>query len=145
MKVSELPVIVEQSFEVTVDKVWKAITELKQMTQWYFENIPEFKTEVGFSTRFNVNAPSRDFLHIWTITEVIQNRRITYNWNYEGLDGDAIVSFELFQKKNNTNLVLSMEIIEDFDDSIPEFTRESCLTGWDYFIKERLTSYLNND
>lgn len=42
------PIIVEQTFNTTIDSVWKAITEIKQMRQWYFENIPTFKPEVGF-------------------------------------------------------------------------------------------------
>ena len=35
------PVIVEQSFDQPIEKVWAAITELDQMIQWFFENIHE--------------------------------------------------------------------------------------------------------
>jgi len=39
-------------------------------------------------------------------------------------------------------LTLTTQITEDFDDSIPEFKRESCIGGWNYFLKERLFNYL---
>jgi hypothetical protein len=43
---------------------------------------------------------------------------------------------------NLTKLTLTARVVEDFDDSIPEFKRESCVAGWNYFIKERLSDYL---
>jgi len=113
------------------------------MKQWYFDNIPEFKTEVGFKTQFNVKAPSRDFLHIWTISEVIPFQKIVYNWKFKGLPGSADVSFELFEEKNKTLLRVTNKVIEDFDSSIPEFQRESCQGGWNYFINERLKAFLS--
>lgn len=30
------PIIVEQSFNTSIEDVWKAITELDQMKQWFF-------------------------------------------------------------------------------------------------------------
>ena len=142
MKTTEPPVVVEQFFNVPIHTVWNAITNVDEMTQWFFDNIPDFKAEVGFTTQFNVKAPSRDFMHVWKVTEVITNKKLTYNWTYEGLEGDSFVTFELSPEQNNTKLVLSTNVVEDFDDEIPEFKRESCEAGWNYFIKERLKLYL---
>ncbi len=144
MKITDPPIIVEQLFDNPINKVWKAITELDQMTQWFFDNIPDFKAEVGFKNQFNVKAPSRDFLHLWEVTEVITNKKIVTNWKYKGFKGDSFVTFELFKRDTQTKLVLSTRIVEDFDDSIPEFRYESGVAGWSYFIKERLTAFLNN-
>lgn len=33
--------------------------------------------------------------------------------------------------------------IESFDQNSPEFNRQSCIEGWQYFIKESLFSFLN--
>ena len=142
MKISEPPVIVEQLFDQPLEVVWNAITRLDQMTQWYFENIPEFKTQVGFKTQFNVTAPSRDFLHIWEITEVIPFQKIVYNWTFKDCLGSSDVYFELFEQDSKTLLRVTNKVVEDFDANIPEFRHESCQGGWNYFIKERLTSYL---
>lgn len=51
------------------------------MRQWFFENIESFKPEVGFETQFNVQAESRNFLHMWKIIEVVPMKKIVYNTN----------------------------------------------------------------
>ena len=124
--------------------VWNAITVLDEMKQWYFDNIPEFKAQVGFKTQFNVQAPSRDFLHLWEITEVIPFQKLTYNWTFKNCAGSADVSFELLEQDSKTLLRVTNTVIEDFDDSIQEFKRDSCQGGWNYFIKDSLYNFLKN-
>ena len=119
MKTTEAPVIAEQLFNKTRAQVWQAITDIDQMVLWYFDNIPAFKAEVGFTTQFNVKAPSRDFLHVWKVTEVIPQQKITYNWTFKDCKGSADTSFELFEQDNKTLLRLTNNVIEDFDDTIP--------------------------
>lgn len=142
MKVSDVPVKVKQQFNLPIDIVWDAITQHNQMIKWFFEQIPDFSAEVGFKTQFNVEAPTRDFLHLWEIIDVIPLKHIVYNWKYKGLKGDSTVSFELTYLDNITELSVTTKVLEDFDDSIQEFKRESCLGGWNYFIKDRLFHYL---
>lgn len=113
------------------------------MIQWFFDNIPDFKPEVGFKTQFNVQAPSRDFLHLWEVIEVIPNKKIVTNWKYEGLEGNSFVIFELSEIDKQTKFIVTTTVMEDFDGSIPEFKRESCFDGWNYFIKERLKAFLD--
>ena len=143
MKPTGQPIVIEQLFNQNIEAVWNAITQLKQMKQWFFENIPSFKAEVGFKTQFNVQAPSSDFLHCWKIMEVIPNKKIVYRWKYENIAGEGAVTFELFEENNQTKLVLTNEGLESFLKEIPEFSRESCVGGWNYFIKQRLKEYLN--
>jgi len=143
MKVTEPPVVVEEHFDLPIEVVWKAISDHSEMVQWYFDNIPDFKPNVGFKTQFNVKAPSRDFLHIWEITEVVPFEKLVYNWTYEELEGSADVYFELSNQGESTKLRVTSKVISDFHDDIPEFKRESCLAGWQYFIGERLKTYLN--
>ena len=143
MKTTDLPVIVTQLFDKSVSEVWKAITEQDQMIQWFFKEIPDFKAVVGFKTQFNVHAPSRDFIHLWKVTEVIHQEKIVCNWKYEGFDGDSYITFDIIEVNNQTQLTLTTKVVEDFDDIIPEFNRKSCNEGWNYFIKERLFLYLN--
>jgi len=144
MKTTDPPIIVEHLFNASVETVWRAITESTQMVKWFFDNIPDFKAEVGFKTQFNVKAPSQDFLHLWEITEVIPQQKIVYNWKYQDTEGESFVIFELSQVENHAKLVLTTEVIEDFDDTIPEFRYESGVAGWTYFIKEQLPNYLEN-
>ncbi len=142
MKKTDAPIIIEQSFNIPIKMVWSAFTNLDEMVKWYFENIPEFKAEVGFVTKFDIVSGDRTFPHIWTITEVIPEKKIAYRWQYENYDGDSTVEFNLLEENENTNLKLMVKIHEDFSDQIPEFRRESCIGGWTYFIKDRLKTYL---
>ena len=90
------PIIVEQTFNTSINNVWNAITKVDQMRQWFFENIESFKPEVGFATQFSVQSQNRSFLHIWKLTEVVPLKKIIYNWKYGGYSGDSFVMFELF-------------------------------------------------
>lgn len=144
MKKTDPPIIVKQNFHSPLEIVWKSITELEKMHQWYFENIPSFKPEVGFKTQFNIKSGERNFLHKWEVLEVIPNKLIKYNWKYENYPGDSNVTFELLEENNKTKLKLTVEVLEDFPQNIPEFKRESCIGGWEYFIKDRLKKYLES-
>ena len=142
MRTNEEPIIVEQTFNTSVDIVWNSITEIDKMRQWYFENIPSFKPEVGFEIRFNVQSQDRNFLHIWKVTEVVPLKMIAYNWKYENYPGDSLVKFELFEENNSTKLRLTHQVLEDFPDDIPEFKRDSGVEGWTFFIRKSLKKYL---
>lgn len=144
MKKTDKPIGVEQTFDVSPGELWNAITELSQMTQWFFENIESFEPKVGFETRFVVENEGRTFPHLWKITEVESYKKISYNWKYEGYAGDSFVTFELFELGEKTKLKLVHTITKDFPPNIPEFTRESCMAGWNYFIVQRLNDYLKS-
>ena len=137
MNVNE-PIIVEQSFNVSIETVWEAITNLDQMKQWFFNNIEEFKPEVGFKTQFNVTSENRNFLHLWHIVEVEPLKKIVYNWKYKEYEGDSFVHFELNELSSVTTLQVTTVVIEPFPTNIPEFETESCRQGWNYFIKTDL-------
>ena len=143
MRTHEEPVVVEQEFNRPRADVWNAITKIEEMRNWYFENIPDFKAEVGFCTRFPVDAGDRIFLHLWQVTEVVPQRKVVYNWKYEGHAGDSLISFEVSGDEHSCQLRVTMQVLEDFPEDIPEFTRESCVGGWTYFINERLKAYLD--
>jgi uncharacterized protein YndB with AHSA1/START domain len=142
MKTTDKPIVVKQIFNVSADRLWSAITELKQMKQWFFENIESFEPKVGFTTSFLVENEGRRFMHLWKITEAEPCKRITYNWKYEGYAGDSWVTFEISEQENHTLLTLTHQITESFPQDIPEFKIESCMEGWTWFIKQSLKNYL---
>ncbi|MEC3907137.1 SRPBCC domain-containing protein [Tamlana sp. 2201CG12-4] len=138
----EQPIIVEQTFNTSIKNVWNAITVLDKMTQWFFPNIPSFEPVVGFKTRFIIQVEDRIFPHLWTLTEVIPMKKISYEWKFEGYTGSGISTFELSHIENQTKLKLTFTVLENFPDNIPEFKRESGVAGWNYFINESLKAYL---
>ena len=134
----------QQDFNVSANELWRAITEHDQMIEWCFENIPDFEPIVGFRTQFDVCSGERVFSHIWTVTEVIRHQKIVYDWAYQAYKGKASLSLEVVDRGSTSTLLLSHEVLEDFEDNIPEFTIEACKGGWNYFIKERLLNYLRD-
>lgn len=144
MQAKDPPIIVEQVFNTSRENIWRAITELDQMRQWFFNNIESFKPRPGFETQFNVRSGGRDFLHIWKLIEVIPQEKIIYNWKYKDYPGDSNVTFQLIKKGNKTILKLMHDILEDFPNEIPEFSRESCSQGWNFFIQQSLKDYINS-
>lgn len=144
MKTTDKPIIVEETFNASIETVWDSITNIEQMRKWYFDNIPSFKPEVGFVTQFNVQSEERNFLHKWKIIEVEPLKKINYSWEFEEYPGKSTASFELTSENNLTKLTLTVEVQKNFPDNIPEFARESCIAGWNYFINNRLKNFLEN-
>lgn len=142
MRKEDEPIVVEQTFNRSCDKVWKAITEADEMRQWFFDNIPAFKAEAGFETQFTVHNEGRDFLHLWKVTDVVPGKKLEYDWRFEGYAGDGFSRFELFEQADSTKLRLTFQARESFPQDVPEFKRESGVAGWDYFIRTSLKAYL---
>lgn len=135
-------IIVQESFNAPIQKVWDAITNLDEMKQWYFENIDSFRPVVGAKSSFEVKSGERTFTHMWEVTQSIPPYTIQYRWRYAEYPGDSFVTFNIREESGKTMLVLRASVVEDFPAEIPEFKRESCLAGWEYFIKERLKRYI---
>ncbi|MTI29585.1 SRPBCC family protein, partial [Xanthovirga aplysinae] len=145
MKNTEEPIVVEQSFDSSVENVWDAITVYNKMIKWFFPNLPSFEPVVGFETRFVVQNEGRIFPHLWKLTEVIPMKKIIYDWRYEGYPGRSVVIFELMEEGNKTKLKLTSKVLEDFPDHIPEFKRESGVEGWSYLIQKSLKEYIEEN
>jgi uncharacterized protein YndB with AHSA1/START domain len=56
------PFVIERTFNAPIKKVWKALTDVNEMRQWYF-NIAAFKPEVDFEFVFTGGSPEKSYLH----------------------------------------------------------------------------------
>lgn len=137
------PIVVEQTFHVPVAVLWKAITDPDQMRQWFFGAMADFKPEVGFETQFNVRCDDHDYLHLWKVTDVLPQQRISYQWRYGGCPGDSSVTWELSEESGGARLRLTHTGQETFPQDDPNFKRESCQAGWDFFLHESLKGFLD--
>jgi len=136
-------VVIERTFNAPVEKVWKAITDIDQMKQWFFPQLEQFKPENGFETRFNVHHEGKDFLHIWKIKEAIPLKKISVEWKYEGYPGNSLVTFELFEQEHKTKLVLTHEGIETLNPGkYPELSKKNFTEGWTQFMDKGLKDFL---
>lgn len=136
------PIVIEQSFKSSAEKIWNAITDKDEMKQWYFD-LKEFKPEVGFEFRFLAGeSEDNQYLHICKITEVIPGKKIAYSWRYNGYEGISYVSFELFPEGKRTRLKLIHSGLETFPESNPDLAKENFAAGWKQIIGNSLKNYL---
>jgi len=76
--------------------------------------------------------------------EVVPNRRLTLEWQYGGYPGDSFVTFELTPSGEGTHLKLTHRGYETFPKDEPAFSRASGVEGWNYFIRQSLKTFLND-
>jgi len=136
------PIAVEQTFDVRASLIWQAITDPVQMRQWFFEEIQDFRADVGFTTEFTVSVDGEGYPHLWQLTEVDQGRRITYQWRYGGYPGDSRVSWAIHDTADGVVLILTHKGAESFPQDNPIFSREACESGWVYFIQQSLPAFI---
>jgi len=137
------PIVVEQEFDASAEKLWNAITDQDEMVKWYFAEIIDFRPVVGHKIEFVVAVEERKFVHQWEITEVEPGRRISYSWKYDGIPGEGAVTWEVSERGGGSALRLTNTGIETFPQDDPLFQREAGVSGWRYFINDRLRSYLD--
>lgn len=137
------PLVKEITLNAPVSKVWKAITDKEQMKKWYFD-LAEFTPEVGFEFRFEGGDENRSYLHLCKVTEVIEGKKLTYSWRYDGFEGNSFVSWELFDEGGKTKLVLTHTGLESFPESNPDLAIKNFEHGWNEIIGSSLVKYLEN-
>ncbi len=138
---SQNPIIVLNEINASPEEIWRALSEKELMIQWFFEGIPSFKAEVGFRTEFVVSPGERSFTHQWEILEVIPGKSITYDWSYKEYPGQGKVIFEIEDQGASSKVTVKNYGLETFPSEIPEFSRENCTGGWQYFLS-RLKEFL---
>ena len=136
------PIIIEKTYDASIDKVWKAISDKNEMKKWYFD-LAEFRPEVGFEFQFSGGpSPEKQYLHLCKITEVIVNKKLSYTWRYDGYSGDSLVTFELFKEGDKTRLKLIHTGLESFPINNPDFAKKNFAKGWNHLIGVALADYL---
>ena len=126
--------VITQVLNAPIDLVWEALTDAQLLRQWcpYF---PDFRPEVGFESRFLLGSDKdHQYLHIVHVTEVVEKKKLSYTWRYNGYAGNSLVTFELAKEGSGTKLVFTHEIIEPFPDD-PAFAKENFAEGWKYTVQ----------
>ncbi|WP_297766194.1 SRPBCC domain-containing protein [uncultured Muriicola sp.] len=142
MKKTDPPIVVEANFNKSANELWKALTNINEMKKWYFDVMDDFQPTVGFKINFKVHSEDRVFTHQWEVIEVVPHKKITYSWRFLEYPGASTSCFEVFGDQNSSRLQLTILVQSDFPQDIPEFKRESCIGGWDYFIQGNLKKYM---
>ena len=135
------PFVIERTYNATIEKVWKAITNKDDMKQWYFD-LSAFEPKVGFEFSFEGGDEKQTYVHLCKITEVIPGKKLTYSWRYEGYEGNSFVTWELFDEGDTTRLKLTHAGLETFTTDNPSFAKESFAKGWTSIIGTSLKDFV---
>src|SRR4051794_18323731 len=135
------PFVIERTYNAPVDRVWKALTDKEQMKQWYF-TIPEFKPEVGAEFQFTSPDDPKQYLHLSRVTEIVEGKKISYTWRYDGFAGDSLVTFELFPEGDKTRLKLTHAGLDTFPAENPDFAARNFEMGWTHITGISLKEFV---
>lgn len=136
-------VVVERTFDVTADKVWSALTNNDELKQWYFQ-LKDFKPKTGYKFDFTGGPDDGPhYLHLCEVTEVIEGQKIAYTWRYDNYPGNSLVTWEIFDKGEQTLVRITHTGLETLAENGPDFATENFTGGWTYFIHTALTGYLD--
>ena len=78
METRTKPVMVEQTFHASADRVWQTLTDNRKMKQWYFD-MPALKPELGFEFQFDGQNEGRTFHHLCRITQVVTGKVLEFS------------------------------------------------------------------
>jgi uncharacterized protein YndB with AHSA1/START domain len=132
--------VLERTYHAPVARVWKALTDVDQMREWYFD-LKEFKPQVGFEFGFVVEHEGNTYDHRCQVTEVIPQKKIAYTWRYQGHEGNSLVTIELSPDGDKTRLKLTHEGLETFPKT-PAFARGNFEKGWTAIIGTELKQFV---
>lgn len=137
------PIVVEKTYDASVERVWQAITDKDKMKKWYFD-LSDFRAEVGFEFSFpGQGHKGEKYIHICKVTEVVAMRKLSYSWAYQGLPGESTVSFELFPDGKGTRLKLTHRGLDSFPKDNADFAPSSFSGGWNELIGKSLDQFLS--
>src|ERR1700756_4802155 len=115
--------VMERTFNAPLARVWRALTDVDQMREWYFD-LKEFKPEVGFEFDFVVEHEGNKYHHLCRVTEVVPQKKIAYTWRYKDEPGDSLVTFQLSGSGDQTKLRLTHEGLDTFPKT-PAYARKN--------------------
>ena len=136
-------IVVLKEFNVPPPLLWKYLTQLENMQEWFFKELNSFEAVRGFKTSFAFQYNNKIFTHQWEVREVIIQEKLCLGWKYKEYPGDSEAIFEISSSPKGTILKLTATILSSFPE-MEEFSRESMQTGWTDLIQKRLNAYVSS-
>lgn len=138
----ENSIIVQKKINASVERVWQALTDKKELPLWYFD-MADFEAEVGKVYEFYEPGEEKKYLHQIEILEVIQNQKLKHTWTYPTFSEEkTFVTWKLKSDDIGTLITLTHEGTEKLKDLGEGFSRESFTQGWNSIIGQSLNLYL---
>ncbi len=136
------PIIVKQSFNSPINKVWEVLSEESHLKKWYF-NVENYHFEIGSEYSFYESADTKQFLHKCRFLNIIPHKLIEYTWTYPSHSkGSSVVKWEIQEKNGKTEVTISHSGTENFADGGEMFVRSNFEMGWTSIVQTLLRNYL---
>jgi len=136
------PLIVERILNAHASRIWEALTDNSKMKEWYFK-LENFEPRVGYEFQFyGQGSTGEKFLHLCRITTVEPEKKLSYTWKYDGIEGNSEVSFELFPEGDKTLVRITHTGLESFPQDHPDFAGSSFSAGWNHILGISLKEYV---
>ena len=137
-------VVKEVVLDAPVNKVWTAITDKEEMKEWYF-TIEEFVARPGFPFKMYGEKKGVKFPISCTVKEVEPNRRLSYTWSYDDFPAETLLTFELMENGDQTELYLTHEGLEKIPPENADVSIENHWEGWEFIIGTSLRQYVEKE
>lgn len=118
-----------------VSKVWKALTEQKQIEKWFMAP-DNFIPEIGTTFHMTGTKDGESFPHTCTILEAIPEKKLSYTWNMSAIDGETIVAWELEEQGTATKLTLTHSQWNKVKFNTPSLSHNDFINGWNHFTNK---------
>ena len=129
-----------------VDKVFSALIDPEQLTQW-FPNIVTIEPWAGGKVFFRfskqVTKEKKDHDVIGTIISIIPNKELSYSWNFTTkpeYNKNTIVTWKLVQLDNDKTKIT---LIHSGFTNIDRIQYDEHNEGWDWYTK-RLENFVRD-
>lgn len=136
------PIIVTQSFDAPLEKVWNALSDEAALKKWYFP-VEAYDFKIGKTFTFYESADSHNYFHRCTFVNIIPNQRIEYTWEHpRQSNGSSVVKWEFAAEGDKTTITLTHTGTENFSDGGAAFAPANYEMGWNAIVKGMLRNYL---
>ena len=138
-------ITIERTFDMPVDKVWKAFSDSEQMKKWFSPKdftTPSSSIDFREGGKYLNSMKGADGKETWstgTFKEIIHNRKIVYSDSFSDSNGNIVsasyynmpgnwddalqVSVEFEEKDGRTKMKLTHE-------GLPNEAADDCKEGW---------------
>jgi len=130
--------VIEEVISATPSTVWKAMTEIEYLKQWFF-NIDNFELKEGFKFGFKGKGHNGEtYNHICEILKIVPDKLLQFSWEYKEVNGCSVVTFELIEFGDHSKVILTHDGLDSFPSGNRDFELDSFKGGWTHIIGKEL-------
>ena len=132
---------IEIVIKAPASKVWKAIIEKEQISQWLMP-VDDFAPELGNISHMRWGDGEEIVNHTYIIKEIVPEKKLVLLWRVSGFPGDTIITYELNEEDRKTKLTFTLQGWEGAAFESNKQSRDEDLEGWRSVIEKVLKDHI---